>query len=60
MPSVDKIYWDWRDQFGYVSFKPGMMPTKAALKEAVTTGTMYTGGNVFFYYEKDELPNEIR
>ena len=57
---MDKIYWDWRDQLGYVSFKPGTMATEAELKKAVTTGTMYTGGSVTYYYTQAELPDEIR
>lgn len=57
---MDKIYWDWRDQYGYVSFKPGTMATEAELQKAVTTGTMYTGGSVTYYYTEAELPDEIR
>ena len=56
----DKIYWDWREQFGYVRFLPGTSASEAELKKAVTTGTMYTGGSVKFYYTEAELPDEIR
>ena len=34
--------------------------SEAELKKAVTTGTMYTGGSVKFYYTEEELPDEIR
>ncbi len=60
VPEVDKIYWDWRKQQGFVRFKPGQAPTEAALQEAITTGTMYSAGMVTFITKMEDLPDEVR
>ena len=60
MPEIAKVYWDLRQQQGVVSFKPGQAPTEAALQKAITTGTMYTAGEVRFITKAEDLPDEVR
>lgn len=60
MPAVAKVYWDWRNQQGVVRFKPGEAPSEAALQKAITTGTMYTAGEVRFISKAEDLPDEVR
>ena len=60
MPEIAKVYWDWRQQQGVVSFKPGQAPTEAVLQKAITTGTMYTAGEVRFITKAEDLPDEVR
>ena len=60
MPAVAKVYWDWRNQQGVVRFKKGQAPTEAELQKAITTGTMYSAGEVTFVTKAEDLPDEVR
>jgi hypothetical protein len=60
VPEVEKVYWDWRKQAGYVRFKRGLVAKKEVLAEAITKGTMYSSGEVEYLRSLAELPDELR
>ena len=60
VPGVEKVYWDWQGQVGYVRFVAGEIADKEALAEAITKGTMYASGEVVYIEKVAELPDELR
>ena len=60
VPGVEKVYWDWLGQAGYVRFVEGKIADKKALAEAITKGTMYSSGEVVYIEDVTALPDELR
>lgn len=60
VPHVERVFWDWRNQVGYVRFRPGEVAEAAALRKAIDERTMFRSGEVVWLERASELPDGLR
>lgn len=60
LPHVAKVYWDWRNQLGWVRFDGEGAASADDLVRAVEDRTMFSGGEVTWIEREEDLPDALR